>query len=304
MMRYLTALELPQELKRRRFLVQHSAAVKKLSMGAPIWRDQGMSEFRKFVESKWVALPSNTQFVKGGVKDSKQCASTTRSEELRSLIAIQRSQMVHRVQEGAKEMRENRVLRANQHVMRGLTGQRKRKLKSGGVEHETLDKRKIRAEATGAARTTEILKSAFEMNTKARRIAPADREELTEIIFSKDNQFQHQRVSLKVERFSNKRDTNKPPNAIQRQNLGMDLTPLMKGQFPHSKISITIQKTKVLNKLKLRFGSTFPSELEREGIKKLVAVLRDEEEKRTGNKEQDGFMPLSLELDRKRRQAS
>jgi hypothetical protein len=84
----------------------------------------------------------------------------------------------------------------------------------------------------------------------------------------------------------------------------MDLTPLMKGQFPHSKISITIQKTKVLNKLKLRFGSTFPSELEREGIKKLVAVLRDEEEKRTGNKEQDGFMPLSLELDRKRRQAS
>jgi hypothetical protein len=183
LMRYLTALELPQELKRRRFLVQHSAAVKKLSMGAPIWRDQGMSEFRKFVESKWVALPSNTQFVEGGVEDLKRCASTTRSEELRSLIAIQRSQMVHQVHKGAKEMRENRVLRANQPVMSGLTGQRKRKLKSGGVEHETLGKRKIRTEATGAARTTEILKSAFEMNTKARRIAPADREELTEIIF-------------------------------------------------------------------------------------------------------------------------
>jgi hypothetical protein len=29
---------------------------------------------------------------------------------------------------------------------------------------------------------------------------------------------------LKVEHFANKRDTNKPPNAIQQQNLGMDLT--------------------------------------------------------------------------------
>ncbi len=77
----------------------------------------------------------------------------------------------------------------------------------------------------------------------------------------------------------------------------MDLTPLMKGQIPYSKISITLQKTKVLNELKVRMGTTFPSELEREGIKKLVAVLRDEEEKRTGNKEQDGFVPLSLELD-------
>jgi hypothetical protein len=126
----LTALELPQELKRRRFFVQHSAAVEKLSMGAPVWRDQGMSKFRKFVESKWAALPSNTQFVEEGVKDSKQCSSTTHSEGLRSLIAIQRLQMVHRVHEGAKEMRENRVLRANQHVTSGLTGQRKRKLKS------------------------------------------------------------------------------------------------------------------------------------------------------------------------------
>jgi hypothetical protein len=68
------------------------------------------------------------------------------------------------------------------------------------------------------ARTTEILKSAFEMNTKARRIAPADREELTERIFSKDNQFQHQQVSLKIERFSNKRDTNKPPRFLSVDN--------------------------------------------------------------------------------------
>jgi hypothetical protein len=69
MMQYLTALELPQELKRRRFFVKHAAAVEKLSIGASVWRDQGLSKFRKFVESKWVALPSNTQFVEGDVKD-------------------------------------------------------------------------------------------------------------------------------------------------------------------------------------------------------------------------------------------
>ena len=78
----------------------------------------------------------------------------------------------------------------------------------------------------------------------------------------------------------------------------MDLTPLMKGEIPHSKITITLQKSNVLNELKIRLGEAFPSELEREGIKKLVAVLHDEEEEQTGNKEQDGCMPLYLELDR------
>ncbi len=64
----------------------------------------------------------------------------------------------------------------------------------------------------------------------------------------------------------------------------MDLTPLMKGQIPYSNFLInTLQKTKVQNELKVQFGSTFPSELEREGIQKLVAVLRDEGEKRTGH---------------------
>jgi hypothetical protein len=306
---YLTGKATPAELKSRRFFVQHSAAVEKISTGGSIWRDESLSEFRQFVESKWVALPSNTQFVEGGVKDSKRCASTSRSEELRSLIAIQRSQMVHRVHEGAKEKREYRMLRANQHVTSGKPGQRKRKLKTGGLEHETLGRKKIRAEVTGAVRTTEIIKSAFETSTKAQQISPADREELTRRVFSKDNQFQHQRVSVKVERFANKRDTNKPPNAIQRQNLGMDLTPLMKGQIPYSKITITLQKDNVIKELRYRLGEAFPAELERQGIKRLVAVLRDDEEKRTKNKEQDGFVPLFLELDQwgvkfgKRRQA-
>jgi hypothetical protein len=114
-----------------------------VKIGGSIWRDDNQSEFRKFVESKWVALPFNTQFVEVGAKDSKQCASTSCSKELRSLIAIQRSQMVHRVHEGAKEMPKNRVLRANQHVTKGLSGQRKQKLKSDEEEHETLARKKI-----------------------------------------------------------------------------------------------------------------------------------------------------------------
>jgi hypothetical protein len=54
----------------------------------------------------------------------------------------------------------------------------------------------------------------------------------------------------------------------------------------------------------------FTSELERQGIRRLVAVLRDNKEKRSQNKEQDGFMLLYLELDQwgvkfaKRQQAS
>jgi hypothetical protein len=53
----------------------------------------------------------------------------------------------------------------------------------------------------------------------------------------------------------------------------------------------------VLKELKHRLGETFTPELEKQGIKKLVAVLREDEERRTTNKEQDGFVPLYLELD-------
>jgi hypothetical protein len=64
----------------------------------------------------------------------------------------------------------------------------------------------------------------------------------------------------------------------------MDLTPLMKGQIPYPKINITLQKDNVLKELKHWLGEAFPPELERLGIKYLVAVFHDDKEKWTSNK--------------------
>jgi DNA mismatch repair ATPase MutL len=188
------------------------------------------------------------------------------------------------------------VLRGNRFVNSGMPGQRKRKLKDGSEQHETLGSKKIRPEVAGANRTTEILKQAFNTNRQVARISEADRTEIKKKLFGRDT-FENQRISLKLEKFEERRQLYKPPNAIQKQDAGMDLTPLMKGQIPFSKVRVNHQKENLLSELRHRLGVEFNSDLEKQGIRMLVDNLRKLETQRTG-KEEDGFEPLSLELDR------
>jgi hypothetical protein len=71
----------------------------------------------------------------------------------------------------------------------------------------------------------------------------------------------------------------------------------MKGQIPFSKVRVNHQKENLLSELRHRLGVEFNSDLEKKGIRMLVDNLRKLETQRTG-KEEDGFEPLSLELDR------
>jgi hypothetical protein len=120
-------------------------------------------------------------------------------------------QVVHPVNRLAKEKRQHRVLKGNQFITSGLEGQRKRKRPDGVEEHETLGPKKIRAEISGAHRTTEILKNAFETNEKANekanKITKEERDEVRATLFEKFNQFETKIIDMKHEQLQNQSTT-------------------------------------------------------------------------------------------------
>jgi hypothetical protein len=218
MMEYLTELmDSPGELKLRRFYVEHKNSVDFVAAGGRVWDFPELWEFREFVESKWLPLPSNTQFVEGGVKDFKRCAATSRNELARSLYGMQRSLGMHAVSETTKEIRKNRLLKANNHVTGGLPGQRKRKLEDGTEEHETAASKKIWSDVEGKYLTSEIMRQVFESSARTKKLTKEERDDITKKLFDKEHQFESKRIDLKLEAWDAGRHTLKPPKAIQRQ---------------------------------------------------------------------------------------
>ena len=99
------------------------------------------SPFLKYVFTRYIALPSNTQFVKSGVKDAKFCATTNRAETLTSYYTLIRSVTVSRAIQDAIEKQEssNRHLKGNRYMTGGAIGSRKRK--SDGEDESSVKKR-------------------------------------------------------------------------------------------------------------------------------------------------------------------
>jgi hypothetical protein len=105
MMADMTELRSPEEMKIWRFFLLHGDAVERMSKRESVWKeDSSLKEFREFIESKWLRLPSNTQFVEEGVKDSKRCASTAQNEQMRSTIATQWSYIVHSIHDKPQDI--------------------------------------------------------------------------------------------------------------------------------------------------------------------------------------------------------
>jgi hypothetical protein len=289
MIAYLTAHVSPGEMRLRRFFQDHSSAIGMLAAGDSVWGDVRSSDvlaFRKFIKQKWFGLPSHTQFVEGGVKEAKRCAATNRNEQMRSSLATQRCLSVHAPHSTAKESRRTRELRGNASMTAGLAGQRKRKLEGGGEEHETLNQKKIQPTVSGAYRTSEILKETLNSHQTSKGISAEDRKELKKKLFAKENTYESRRINAKLEQFDERRNTHKAPNQIQRQLPGMDLTPLVRGRIPFSKVRVNLQKDNVLEELRSRLGDDFVlrRDLDVMGVQTLVDnFLKPNEIERMGD---------------------
>jgi hypothetical protein len=199
----------------------------------------------------------------------------------------------------AKESKRTRILRGNGSMTKGLAGQRKRKLEGGSEEHETAARKKIQPTVSGAHRTTEILKVALSSHQASGRIFKEDRKEIKKKLFAKGNTFEDKRIEKKIETYDERRNTHKEPNQIQRQAPGMDLTALVVGRIPFSKVKVNAQKENVLEELRRRLSDdvVLRRDLSSLGVKALVDdFLRPREIEQMGQNVED-FDPKHKVLD-------
>ena len=207
--------------------------------------------------------------------------------------------LVHEAHNAAKENRRTRSLRANATLTGGLPGQRKRKLEGNREEHETANRKKIQLTVSGAHRTTEILKEALNSHQASGRISKEEWDEIKKKLFAKGNTYENKRIEAKIETYDERRNTHKEPNQIQRQEAGMDLTALVVGRIPFSKVKVNAQKENVLEELRSRMTdeTVLRRDLKSLGVKALVDdFLQKDEIVRMGRDVED-FDPKHKVLD-------
>ena len=85
----------------------HMEAVKEIAGGKKLYDLEGSEinkEFQFFVSYTYLPLPSHTQFVESGVKESAIVSETGREERSRSILAIVRSHTVEQFLESARKL--------------------------------------------------------------------------------------------------------------------------------------------------------------------------------------------------------
>ena len=78
-----------------------------------------MLKIRKYVESNWFIVVTNSQLVERWVNDSNQCTHTDKDDHIASLIAIYRSATFLDYKHMAKQAVKDRILHGHQHLAAG-----------------------------------------------------------------------------------------------------------------------------------------------------------------------------------------
>jgi hypothetical protein len=144
---------------------------------------------------------------------------------------------MHSIAQQKKGDISGNFMHANASMTAGLAGQQKCKLEGGQEEHETLNQKKIQLTMSGAYRILEILKEMFNFHQASKGISAEDCKEIKKKLFAKENTYENRQINAKLEIFDERRNTHKAPIQIQRQLLGMDLTPLATGKRQKSELT-------------------------------------------------------------------
>ena len=172
-------------------------------------------ELQKYAKSKWLPLPSNTQFVKSGVKEAKICISNNRDEASHSMYATVRSSIIESSKKPATINREQKsgVLKGNQFMTTGRIRQWKHKLADGGKENES--EKDIKNNICGKFRKEAVLSSARQAMINQAGVCSDELEEV-KTKMKHSNHFDHQHCQDKVHQFNDSKDKERQPNVIIR----------------------------------------------------------------------------------------
>jgi len=116
---FLTSGSTPIDLRSKHLFELHHDALFIISEGVILWENVGSEavlKFRKYVESKFVIVVTDTQLVNRWVKDSHRCTHIGKDDHITSMIAICRSATVLDYKHMVKQAAKDRILHGNQHL--------------------------------------------------------------------------------------------------------------------------------------------------------------------------------------------
>ena len=206
-----------------------------------IWTEtdcEVLKQMREHFLRTYAALPSNSQLAESTIKEANNCHIFGRSEGVASLFATARSGLSDEIHERAKEcFRHQKNIRGNQSVSSGTMGHRTRKDDGSTYrepEYQVAVPRKLRIRET----IRHVMDSATEMNTQLHNSDNKRKwDEVSDGIRKKENSFSNKRVKHKVDSFKEKYEKDKAPNRLQRREGGIEVTPMMEGKIPYSKLN-------------------------------------------------------------------
>ena len=210
----------------------HAPAITKISNGDRAWVKEPhriLKEFRDHYLNTHCALPSNTQNAESTIKDANYCTIMGRSEGLASTYSTARSGLVDKINQSTKGVIMQSVLRGNQHVCRGIYGERNKP--DGSLYEEKSKKRR----AAGGIRTEAAIELVYKRHKNINTYLddPIHKKEwecLQSAIADKAHSFVMKCVEAKVEAYKKSQQKQKAPNVLQRHT-GIQETDMTSGTF-------------------------------------------------------------------------
>ena len=254
-------------------ITQNTEAINKIAVGQDMWAkdaDPVLLRFRQQYLEQYSALPTNTQFVERGVKESGYVSLGKRCESNRTILAIARGKVLpDALNLGREELLKGVNEDVNKDKKCQLKGKRKTMQLMKGIRNHNQDMRRFKQTY-----------SANEYNIKRRRI----KESLATTV----KQFKKERIEKKVNHVISTYSKNPAPNRFQRQE-GYTLTPLMEGKIQYGKMKKLANIDPVRNELRARSVEFETST----GWKALIKLLKEHENESNDNSHEKYFFPLT-----------
>ena len=253
-------------------ITNHPEAIRLVDIGNDIWADDCgplLLDLRNNYLHTFAALPTNTQFVERGVKESGYVSLGRRGEENRTILAIARGKdLPDALSSGREQMRrEDKDEDGSKRCQ--LKGKRKTIALMKGIYSHNEEMRRVRD-----------LHSEEEYHSKRRRI----KDSLTKPSI----QFKKERINRKVDKVKATYFNTPAPNRFQRRE-GYTLTPLMEGKIQYGKMKKKDNMDAVRDELRVRCIS-FDSST---GWKEMIKLLKEHERKTNNTVHDKYFRPLT-----------
>ena len=207
-------------------VTQNHLSIQLIANGANPWTSSNstLTDLKNLYLFQYSALPTNTQFIERGVKESGYVTLGRRGEKNRSILAIARGKLLPDAMCAGRAELEN---------LKYLQGKRKTKV----LTKESIQHYKRMKTVQSIQNNNDI----YEQERKA----------IDSSLTNLNTQFKKERVDKKINRIKQKYSNTPAPNVYERRT-GQTLTPLIQGKIQYHKMKKDQNMIAVRNELLAR----------------------------------------------------